>query len=240
MLEQEQQAKDQATSEPAEDQEEVDLKSNALVPPAGVSQADFDKLLKHLNDLDTEETDSDELSDDLEDTIAEENEEEVDDQEDVVDLRTNRNENVEPVVPAKPSEAAGTSKTQEKSTKPMPESTSKPSTCTQKPAKKGVRFSSEPLGSAEAAPSAELVEIDPKASSILKNRDEKPRVDRQYADWMNRRFDKKLLPESKAVFKGGIVEKDPLLTLGAPKPAPQKAAEPAQKVSKFKKSRSNV
>lgn len=106
-----------------------------------------------------------------------------------------------------------------------------------KESKKGVRFSNTPLESANSLPLIQEIPMDESApQSILKHTDHVPRIDRQAVEVMDRRNQTVVLPESKAAFRGPIVERDPLAMLDKPSTSEQQPTT-AQKQSKFKTQR---
>ncbi|CAD5208798.1 unnamed protein product [Bursaphelenchus xylophilus] len=205
----------------------------ALEPPKGVPKEDFDKLLKYLNQMDLEdeeETDSDELSDINEG--KEDSDEEIgriveeDEQPEIVKIIDEEN-----ITKENEGEDEGNDKKENVDESDLKD-TQKHSRDDEPKTKRGVRFNAEELGPTGGQ------QPEPEVKSILRNRDEKPRVDRQYAEWMNKRFEKKIEPESKNVFKGSIVEKDPLLTLNrASETLNLTSEQKPQKLSKFKQNR---
>ncbi|CAD5206133.1 unnamed protein product [Bursaphelenchus okinawaensis] len=229
-----------------EEFEEDDNKT--LEPPKGVPKADFDKLLRYLDkmdleDNDEEETDSDELSD-----VDEKGEDEnSDDGEFLKNVEEKETPKIVEITEESSNEPVKQNHSIEKQVVVNDEKENcliktQPDLSTSSSMKKGVRFNSEELGpTGGQLEDQNVTGEDQNVKSILRNRDEKPRVDRQYAQWMDRRFEKKIEPGSKNVLKGGIVEKDPLLTLDrtSSRTTASSANGSQQKMSKFKQNRLN-
>lgn len=99
--------------------------------------------------------------------------------------------------------------------------------------KKGIRFSEEPLESANSAPLIQEIPAVEVPQSILKSTGHVPRVDWQAVEAMDRRNQTVILPESVEAFKGPIVERDPLAIL----PTQSSSSSTNKRESKFKSNR---